>query len=174
MNKLYNNYYVLYAEQVRKVKEYKDNILTLDFSLPKAPLKDDEIMLMPHFFNDYIILGIDFTNFLGMDFSDFINNIGGSMNFQLSSLTSIICCIICCSICILLLFMMTSSSKTIKRPSPPLPQLPQLPPPPSQPIIIQQPSAPPPPPPSEELKADVISTLLPYVNPLYNKWKPKL
>ena len=168
-DKLYNNYFILYSDQVRKVKEYKDNILTLDFSLPKAPLKDDEIMLMPHFFNDYIILGIDFTDFLGMDFSDFINNIGGSTNFQLSSLTSIVCCIICCSICILLIFIMMSPTK--KRPSqPPIiipPQAPQTP------VIIQQPS-PPPQPPSQELKSEVISTLLPYINPLYNKWQPKL
>lgn len=163
VDKIYNNYFVYYLDQVIMVKEYLNNILTLEFALIKAPVKDNEIILMPHFFNDYIILGIDFTNFLGMDFSDFINNIGGSMNFQLSSLTSIICCILCCSISIILLFMMTSKKK-----------LPEktiiLPPAPSAPIIVQPPA----PPPSAELKADVISTLLPYINPLYNKWKPKL
>ena len=163
VDKIYNNYFVYYLDQVIMVKEYVNNILTLHFELNKAPVKDNEIILMPHFFNDYIILGIDFTDFLGMDFSDFINNIGGSMNFQLSSLTSIICCILCCSISIILLFMMTSKKKLPEKPI-------ILPPAPSAPIIVQPPA----PPPSAELKADVISTLLPYINPLYNKWKPKL
>lgn len=110
-DKLYNNYFVLYSDQVRKVKEYKDNILTLDFSLPKAPLKNDEIMLMPHFFNDYIILGIDFTDFLGMDFSSLIDGIGGLFNFQITSAGVSLCC---CIVIVVLLIVVINRKKKLK------------------------------------------------------------
>jgi hypothetical protein len=156
-DKIYNNYFVYYSNQVIMVKEYLNNILTLEVELNKAPVAEDEIILMPHFFNDYIIFGIDFTDFLGMDFSDFIKSIGGSMNFQLSSSTSVICCLLFCSISIILLLLMMSRKSTPK---------------PQVPIVIQ--STPPPPPPSAELKREVISSLLPYINPLYNKWQPEI
>ena len=155
-DKLYDNYFILYANEVRRVKEYKDNILTLELSLSKAPVKDEEIILMQHFFNDYIIFGIDFTNFLGMDFSDLINRIGGSNNFQISSIMSVLCCLICCSICVVLVLLLLTSKKK------PESQLP--------PIIIQNSKDIDP----KEIKAELMSKVLPLVNPLYNKWQPKL
>ena len=91
IDKIYNTYWVKIISgdainNVRQVKNYINNTLTLDYDLPKSVKDGDKILLLPHYFNDYIMLGIiDFTNFLGMDFSGLIDGVGGLFNFQLTT-----------------------------------------------------------------------------------------
>lgn len=107
MNKIYDNYWVLYNNQVRNVVEYTNNTLVLDHELLEVPKEKGKLLLIHHFFNDYIMFGvIDFTNLLGMDFSGLIDSIGGIFNFQIGALAVILLCCICC-ICISLIIVKT-------------------------------------------------------------------
>lgn len=105
MDGIYQGYWVYVISgnmtgYVRRVKDYTNNVLVLDKDLPEKPNEGDKFKLLQHFFNNYIVFGIDFTNFLGMDFSALIDAVGGSFNFQFSS-------IICVVFCILFISMMT-------------------------------------------------------------------
>lgn len=124
MDKIYENYWVVYNNQVRQVVEYSNNTLALDHELLAVPAEKTKLILIHHFFNDYIMLGlIDFTNLLGMDFSELIDNIGGVFNFQIGSLVMLI---ICCMCCISLSLLVVKSSGRSSRSYPP-----------QQPIVIQ-------------------------------------
>lgn len=104
VNNIYKGYWVIYKNSIRKVIEYKDNQLTLEYDLGEAPAENDTIELYPRIFNDYISMGIDFTSFLGMDFSSLIDSLGGVFNFQISSSLSSCCCLVV----IVVLFFMIS------------------------------------------------------------------
>lgn len=125
MDKIYDNYWVVYNNQVRKVIGYSNNILELDHELLEIPIEKSKLLLIHHFFNDYIVFGfIDFTNLLGMDFSELINNIGGVFNFQIGALAILIICCMCCISLSLLIVNSKRSSKASQSQS-------------QQPIIIQ-------------------------------------
>lgn len=105
MDGIYKGYWVYMISgnlngYVRRVKDYINNVLVLEQDLPDKPNENEKFKLLPHFFNNYLVFGIDFTNFLGMDFSALIDAVGGSFNFQFSS-------IICVVFCILFISMMT-------------------------------------------------------------------
>lgn len=134
VNNIYKGYWIIYNKQIRKVVSYKNNELTLDRELNEAPKENDNISLFQHIFNDYISMGIDFTNFLGMDFSSLIDSLGGVFNFQISSGVS--CC--CCLMVILILFMMISKKAGGKKGKGLfIPGIGQMGP--QQPLIIQMP-----------------------------------
>jgi hypothetical protein len=107
-DKIYNKYWILIIsgkakDDVRRVKEYINNFLVLDYELSDDIAEGDKFLLLPHYFNDYVMFGVlDFTNFLGMDFSSLIDNLGGLIGFQLTTVGICICCLICIS----MLFMM--------------------------------------------------------------------
>ena len=100
MDKIYDNYWIRVISgksinDVRLVKEYIGNTFILDYELSNDIVEGDKIILLPHYFNDYIMFGvIDFTDFLGMDFSSLINGIGGLFNFQITILAVSLCCCI--------------------------------------------------------------------------------
>lgn len=107
-DKLYNNYWVQFTSgdnnnYVRRVKNYLSNALELDSELPSNPKEGDKFRLLPFFVNNYIILGLDFTNLLGMDFSSLIDTVGGKFNFQIGTVVCCVCCILC--VCVMLLFL---------------------------------------------------------------------
>ena len=110
MDKIYNKYWIKVISgdannNVRQVKEYTNNTLKLDYDL-STPIKNgDKILLMSHYFNDYVMFGvIDFTNFMGMDFSSLIDVFGGLFNFQLTTAGSCLCSSIILVIIVLLIF----------------------------------------------------------------------
>jgi hypothetical protein len=116
IDKIYNNYWIRVMSgnainDVRRVNKYLDNTFILDYDLSNDIVEGDKIILLPHYFNDYIMFDIiDFTDFLGMDLSSLIDDIGGLFNFQIISVLSLVCCCCCCCIIIILLAM-TSTNK---------------------------------------------------------------
>jgi len=105
VDNVYKDYWIKINNNIRRVKDYKNNTITLDYDLPNAPNTGDAINIYAHFFNDYIILGIDFTNIGGTDLSGLIDIVGGVLNFQILTVASSICCCLVCLICI---FIVTS------------------------------------------------------------------
>jgi len=97
MDKIYNKYWIKVisgnaTDNVRQIKEYKNNTLILDYDLSNNIKNGDKILLMSHYVNDYIMFGIiDFTNFIGMDFSSLIDVFGGLFNFQLTTAGVCVC-----------------------------------------------------------------------------------
>lgn len=100
LDNVYKGYWILFKDQVRQVKNYKDNIITLDYDLINVPAENEKIKLFAHFFNDYMVMGVDFTNLMGVDFSSLIDSVGGIFNFQIGSV------VLCCCCCILVLSML--------------------------------------------------------------------
>lgn len=117
MDKIYNNYWIRVisgkaTNDVRQIKEYLDNTFTLDYELSDDIVEGDKIILLPHYFNDYIMFGIiDFTDFLGMDFSSLIDGIGGLFNFQITSAGVSLCC---CIVIVVLLIVVINRKKKLK------------------------------------------------------------
>jgi hypothetical protein len=133
VNNVYKGYWIVYNQKIRKVVDYKNNQLTLDAELGEIPKENDKIGLYQHIFNDYISMGIDFTDFLGMDFSSLIDSLGGVFNFQMSSSLSSCCCLIV----IILLFFMIKKKKGKKGKGLFIPGIGQMGS--QQPLIIQMP-----------------------------------
>lgn len=110
MDKIYDKYWVQVKDDVRQVKEYIDNSLILDYDLSGDIAEGDDIVLLSNFFNDYVMFGIiDFTDFLGMDFSSLIDGLGGLFNFQMTSSSVSVCCLLVISV--LFVIMMKSKKK---------------------------------------------------------------
>jgi hypothetical protein len=82
----------------------------------------------------YIILGLDFTNFLGtgIDLSGIIDTIGGALNFEIAS---ILCCVLC--IISIILLVVTSGTTTKKHKGLKIPGIGTLSP--QQPLVIEMP-----------------------------------
>lgn len=112
LDNVYNGYWILFKNEARRIKKYANNecILDFPFNSDNIPSENDQILLLPHFFNDYIILGLDFTNFLGMDFSSLIDSVGGTYTFTSSSCFSSSCCLVI----LITLFMVIQSNDDIR------------------------------------------------------------
>jgi hypothetical protein len=140
MDKIYDNYWVRVISgkasgDVRQVKEYLDNTFILDYELSNDIVEGDKIILLQHYFNDYIMFGIiDFTDFLGMDLSSLIDGIGGLFNFQITSLGLSLCC---CCIIVVLCSLVVTNRKVPEKTGLFIPGIGNLGP--QQPLIIQMP-----------------------------------
>lgn len=143
MDKIYDNYWIQITSgksihDVRQVKEYIDNSFVLDYPLSNDINEGDNLLLLPHIFNDYILFGtIDFTDFLGMDFSSLIDSLGGLFNFQMTTSVSSLCCLVIISVLVVLVI----KNKKKKLPSQNtglfIPGIGRLSP--QQPLVIQMP-----------------------------------
>ena len=92
LDNVYKDYWVKINNSIRQVKDYKNNTLTLDYDLTNVPKEGDTVNIYAHFFNDYIIMGIDFTDVGGTDMSGLIDIFGGVFNFEIASIISIVSC----------------------------------------------------------------------------------
>ena len=144
MDKIYDNYWIRVISgkaknDVRLVKEYLNNTFILDYELSNDIVEGDKIILLQHYFNDYIMFGIiDFTDFLGMDFSSLIDGIGGLFNFQITSAgLSLCCCIIIVVVIVIAVVVKKKKIKAKKNKGLFIPGVGNLIP--QQPLVIQMP-----------------------------------
>lgn len=82
----------------------------------------------------YIVFGIDFTDFLGLDLSGFIDTLGGALNFEISSILS---CLLSIFSIFILIFVVTSGKSKGKSKGLEIPGVGTLSP--QQPLVIQMP-----------------------------------
>lgn len=82
----------------------------------------------------YIVFGIDFTDFLGLDLSGFIDTLGGALNFEISSILS---CLLSIFSIFILIFVVTSGKSKGKSKGLEIPGIGTLGP--QQPLVIQMP-----------------------------------
>lgn len=122
----YKDYWIKINDEFRQIISCDINTITLNSELSELPKENDIIYIYRRVFNDYIILGIDFTNIFGIDLSNFINILGGIVNFQITSIICIISLVLFSSV--LILFISKDNDSIVKNNSNSL-----------QPIIIQMP-----------------------------------
>jgi hypothetical protein len=143
MDKIYDNYWIRVISgkaknDVRLVKEYLNNTFILDYELSNDIVEGDKIILLQHYFNDYIMFGIiDFTDFLGMDFSSLIDGIGGLFNFQITSAGLSLCCCIIIVVIVIAVVVKKKKIKAKKNKGLFIPGVGNLSP--QQPLVIQMP-----------------------------------
>ena len=122
----YKDYWIKINDEFRQISSCDSDIIILTSELSELPKENDIVSIYRHVFNDYIILGVDFTNIFGIDLSNFINILGGAINFQITSVICIISLVLFSSISISILF--TGSKNNVVKNNHSL-----------QPIIIQMP-----------------------------------